>query len=217
MLDNLLHRFSKKTMTMKNAFKIVQEFEKRIAEYTGSHYAVAIDSGTNALFLCCKYLKVKTVTIPRRTYVGVANSIIHAGGKVKFRDEDWKGIYQLKPYPIYDAAKRFTKGMYISNSHMCLSFHGKKHLKIGRGGMILTNNKKTVEWFKKARWDGRTEGIPLEKEKFDTLGWNMYMLPEQAARGLTQMMFLSEHNKDLPTEPYSDLSQYNIFQPLKRK
>ena len=28
----------------------------------------------------------------------------------------WQGIYHLKPYPIYDAAKRFTKDMYIKDS-----------------------------------------------------------------------------------------------------
>jgi len=196
---------------MKNAFEIVKLFEKRVAKYTGAPYAVAIDSATNALFLCCKYAEVKEVTIPARTYVGVPMSIIHAGGKVKFINKQWKGIYQLKPYPIYDAAKRFTTDMYLPGTTMCLSFHGKKHLAIGRGGMILTNDKKAVKWFKKARWDGRTEGVPLEKEKFNTLGWNMYMLPEQAARGLTQIMFLPKKNKDLPIEDYSDLSKYDIF------
>lgn len=196
---------------MKNAYNIVKAFEERVAEYTDAPYAVAVDSATNALFLCAKYLKVKKVTIPCRTYIGVPNSIIHAGGKVKFRDYEWKGVYQLEPYPIYDAAKRFTKDMYIPGSYMCLSFHGKKRLNIGRGGMILTYDPKAVEWFKKARWDGRTEGVALEDEKFNTLGWNMYILPEQAARGLTQMMFLPEVNDDLPIEPYNDLSKYDIF------
>ena len=38
-----------------NPFKIVRMFEETIAEYTGSKYAVSVDSCTNALFLCCKY------------------------------------------------------------------------------------------------------------------------------------------------------------------
>jgi len=196
---------------MKNAYEIVKAFEERVAEYTGAPYTVAIDSATDALFLCCKYFKVKEITIPARTYVGVPMSIIHAGGTVKFEHRKWKGLYQLKPYPIYDAAKRFTADMYLPGTNMCLSFHGKKHLKIGRGGMVLTDDRKIVEWLKAARWDGRHEGVALENEKFDILGWNMYMLPEQAARGLTQMMFLPEVNEDLPIEPYSDLSQYEIF------
>ena len=45
-----------------NPYKIVRMFEEEIAEYTGSPYAVSVDSCTNALFLVCKYLKVKKVT-----------------------------------------------------------------------------------------------------------------------------------------------------------
>ena len=82
--------------------------------------------------LCCEYLNVKEVTIPARTYLSVPQSIIHAGGRVKFKDYRWKGIYQLEPYPIWDAAKRFTSNMYIPDTYMCLSFHIKKHLKIGK-------------------------------------------------------------------------------------
>jgi len=49
-----------------------------------------------------------------------------------------------------DAAKRFTSGMYEKGIAMCLSFHIKKHLKIGKGGMILTDNATLVEWLKKS-------------------------------------------------------------------
>ena len=48
---------------------------------------------------------------------------------------DWKGIYQLTPFPIYDSAKRLTSNMYIPGSIMCLSYHIKKPLKIGKGGI----------------------------------------------------------------------------------
>ena len=54
-----------------NAYKVVNDFEKAMADFVGSPYAVAVDSCTNALFLCCKYLKVKEVTIPCKTYVSV--------------------------------------------------------------------------------------------------------------------------------------------------
>ena len=121
-----------------NPYKIVKMFEEEMAHYTGAPYAVSVDSCTNAIFLCCKYLGVEEVTIPKRTYLSVPQSIIQAGGNVKFEDTKWEGAYQLKPYPVWDAAKRLTAKMYIPDSHMCLSFHIKKHLKIGKGGMILT-------------------------------------------------------------------------------
>ena len=38
-------------------FDVVDIFEKKVAEYAGSKYAVAVDNGTDALFLCLTYLK----------------------------------------------------------------------------------------------------------------------------------------------------------------
>jgi dTDP-4-amino-4,6-dideoxygalactose transaminase len=115
-------------------------FEEEVANYTGAPYAVAVDSCTSALQLCCMYYAVCTVIIPSKTYLSVPLAIMHAGGEVSFdtSKNDWKGAYQLEPYPIVDAAKRFTSGMYEPMTAMCLSFHIKKHLKIGKGGMVLT-------------------------------------------------------------------------------
>ncbi|NBO36774.1 orotidine-5'-phosphate decarboxylase, partial [bacterium] len=173
-----------------NPYKVVKLFEEEVADYTGSPYAVSIDSCTNAIFLVCKYLNVADVIIPSKTYLSVPQSIIHSGGNVIFdkteETNNWKGIYQLKPYPIYDAAKRFTSNMYIPNSFMCLSFHIKKHLKIGKGGIILTDNEDSVKWFKKARYEGRSEKL-YHEDDIDMLGWNMYMTPQQAAHGLALM------------------------------
>ena len=101
-----------------NPYKIVQMFEEEIAEYTGSPYAVALDNCTDALFLCCSYLKVAEVTIPKKTYLSVPQAIMSSGGKLLFDDTEWKGLYQLKPYPIYDSARRFTTGMYILRRYL---------------------------------------------------------------------------------------------------
>jgi dTDP-4-amino-4,6-dideoxygalactose transaminase len=63
-----------------NPFKVVRMFEEEVAHYTGAPYAVSVDSCTSALMLVCKYLEVKEVTIPSKTYLSVPQSIIHAGG-----------------------------------------------------------------------------------------------------------------------------------------
>ena len=78
-----------------NPYNIVRMFEEEIARYTGSPYAVSVDSCTNATFLCCKYLNVKEVIMPKRTYLSIPMSVIHAGGTVKFKDIEWSGIYRL--------------------------------------------------------------------------------------------------------------------------
>jgi len=192
-----------------NPYKIVQMFEEEVAEYTGAPFAVSVDSCTNALFLSCKYLNVNEVTIPKKTYLSVPQSIIHSGGKVHFEELQWKGIYQLKPYPIYDSAKRLTSGMYIPGTFMCLSFHIKKHLKIGKGGMILTDNEDAVKWFKKSRYEGRNE-LRYEDDNIDSMGWNMYITPMEAALGLMLMQNIPQHNDDLP-EDYKDLTKNDLF------
>ncbi len=196
-----------------SAYDVVAKFEEEVAAYAGAKYAVAISSCTNAIFLCCKYLDVKWVHIPRYTYPGVACSIIHAGGKACFTDEHWAGVYRLRPYPIYDSALRFKKGMYIPASFYCLSFHGKKHLPIGRGGMILTDSLKAQVWLKRARYDGRGEK-PLSEDKIITLGWNMYMTPEQASRGRLLLNLSDEVSfTDLPVyeQGYIDLSKVEVY------
>ena len=101
---------------LRNPFEIVRWFEEEIAHYTGAPYAIATNSCTNAIFLACKHLDIKDkkVTIPKRTYLSVPQSIMQAGGKLEFADVDWKGLYQLKPFPIYDSAKRLTSNMYMT-------------------------------------------------------------------------------------------------------
>jgi dTDP-4-amino-4,6-dideoxygalactose transaminase len=187
-------------------------FEEEISDYTGSPYAVAVDNCTDALFLCCLYLKVQEVIIPKKTYLSVPQSIMSSGGKVTFEDLEWKGIYQLKPYPIYDSARRFTSGMYIKDSFMCLSFHPKKTLKMRKGGMILTDNYDAYCWFKKMRHEGRDE-IPYTEDNIKMVGWNMYMTPPDAADGLWLMSSMSKHNPD-SEENYPDLTKNNLFKTL---
>ena len=71
-----------------NPYSVVKMFEEEVAHYTGSPFAVAVDSCTNALFLCCKYYNVREVILPKKTYLSVPMSVIHAGGKVVFEDTD---------------------------------------------------------------------------------------------------------------------------------
>jgi hypothetical protein len=79
----------------------------------------------------------------------VPQSIIHAGGRPTFRDEDWVGAYQLKPLPVWDCARRFTSGMFVNDAHdgrgfvpqfQCVSFHAAKILGDTQGGAILHNS-----------------------------------------------------------------------------
>ena len=197
-----------------NAHRVTADFEQALCTYTGAPYAVCVDSCSNALFLSLRWfgVKNKTISIPSNTYMSVPCQIIHAGGKVNFEKSSKRltGAYRLKPTSIWDSALRFTSGMYKKGQFMCLSFSGpKKILKLGKGGAILTDDESAYEWFKKARYHGRGAVSHLT-DNFDMLGWNMYMAPDTAARGLLLLAGMGR-NKDV-TQEYQDLSKFKVYE-----
>lgn len=203
-----------------NPYTVVDEFEKRISGWCGSKYGVAVESGTAAIFLSLMWRKEQgikqiQVDIPKHTYPSIPCSIIHAGYNVNFEDISWEGEYQLFPLEIWDSALRLKKNMY-HGGFQCLSFHIKKHLPIGRGGMILTDDVYAYEWLKMARFDGR-QPVPLLEDNFTMLGWNMYMEPSQAARGIQLFEVLRQKHPDgmedlkIEEQGYPDLSKYKIY------
>lgn len=201
-----------------NPYQAVIDLEERISKWAGSKYAVATDSCTSAIFLSLMYRRkeiggIGEVTIPRLTYPSVPCSIIHAGGTVKFSKGTWQGVYQLNPLKIIDGALRFRKNMYEGGLH-CLSFHIKKLLPIGRGGMILTDSLRARDWLRKARFDGRSP-IPLSQDNFTMLGWNCYMTPEQGSRGCQLFELLRNkelRDLDMMEQGYPYLDKFPIYQ-----
>lgn len=210
-------------MLSHNPYKIVEQFEELIADFAGSKYAVAVESCTAAIFLSLQRRKYESwfihgngkIAIPHNTYPSVPCSIIHTGWGVEFWDKKWEGEYELAPLRIWDAALRFKRGMYHGGLQ-CLSFHIKKHLKIGRGGAVLTDDKEIYEWLKKARFDGRSP-VPLAEDNFTMLGWNMYMEPANAARGIQLFQgMLQKYPDGMPDlkvdeQGYCDLSKFDIY------
>jgi dTDP-4-amino-4,6-dideoxygalactose transaminase len=206
-------------------YKITEEFEEKLAHYTGARFAVTLDNMSNGLFLALYYEhKVKNrtesiITIPNRTYPSVPCEIIHAGLKVGFdlvKGKTIKGAYQLKGSNVWDSALSFTADMYKPNTHMCVSFTGPyKHFKLSKGGAILTDDHEAYLWFKRARYSGRRE-MSYHDDNLDMLGWNFYMMPELAARGILLMnQFYNldgskKQNADLEL-PYPDLSKFNVY------
>jgi len=199
--------------------EIINSFEQRISEYAGSKYGISVDSGTNAFFLSLLYLKKQkilkdgdTLTIPSRTYLSIPMTIKNLGLNIKFEDMKWNGCYKIEPTNIYDSAVRFTKDMYIKDSIFILSFQYRKHLSIGRGGMVLTDDKNMAKWLEMARFNGKHKNINRWIDKFEILGYDMYMTPEQAARGLTLMNYVKENNPDCGGyKDYPDLSNQGVF------
>ena len=198
----------------KDPWDVVEMFEQEVAEFAGCDYGIAVDNCTDGLFLCLKYIGYqREVVIPSRTYCSVPMTIVNAGCSVEFEDREWSGVYQLKPTNIYDGATRWTEGMYEAGyGFQVVSFQMKKRIPIGKGGMILTNNKESVEWFKMMRYEGRHNDIPYTEDEFGLIGYNMYMTPEDAARGLILMKHTPRVNEDSGGSfDNRDLSKQMIF------
>lgn len=198
---------------MSDPFAVVRQFEAALCEYTGAKYAVTTTSCTMALLLACAWhISLSDFEIPRFTYVGVPQSILNAGGVVKFRNEAWLGWYQLKPYPIWDSARWLHADMYVRGLFQCVSFHTSKHLGLaGHGGAILHDNDAADEWLRRARFDGRAQGVAPKDDLGIIRGWHCYMTPATAAEGLMRLALLPRNNEPLPNSEYPDLSQLEIF------
>lgn len=166
------------------------------------------------------------IEIPKRTYVSVPMAIIHAGGRPTFRDEEWLGAYQLKPLPVWDSARWFTNQMYrgmacdakdsllqvdFSGSMLCVSFHTTKILGDTQGGAILHDSPEADAWLRRARFDGRTEGVAPKDDNFTQIGFHCYMSPDVAARLLHRLTVLPRHNDPLPNDDYPNLAEMDIF------
>jgi dTDP-4-amino-4,6-dideoxygalactose transaminase len=66
------------------------KFEEEFAKYTGTKYAVAVNSGTSALEAPLRYfgIKGKEVIVPTNTFVASANAVVFAGGTPVMVDMD---------------------------------------------------------------------------------------------------------------------------------
>lgn len=194
---------------MKSPYLVTQHFEEALSEYTGAPFVCCLNSCTAALLLACSWFLPRAVRIPRYTYCSVPQAIVRAGHEVIFENRDWRGAYQLEPLPVWDSARRFTSSMYITGQYQCISFAAAKILGIEQGGAILHDNEDADAWFRKMRFDGRTEGVDPRDEEFKLVAHHCIMLPSVAAQGLLRLHHLPKYNEDMPDYPYPDLSVFD--------
>jgi len=194
------------------SFKVVSDFENEIAHWFGAPYGVAVDCCTHGIELCLRYNDVQTIEVPKRTYLSVPFLADKLGIKLKWKDETWVDYYKIGGTNIYDAAVLWKEDSYITGSLMCLSFQFQKHLSLGRGGMILTDNRESMWELKKMSYDGREPDIPWREQNIESMGYHYYMAPETAMLGLKK---LPEAIKTKPRQwvvtDWPDLTQMEIF------
>lgn len=166
------------------SFEVVSEFEKKVSNFFGSSYAIAVDSCTHGIELCLRYEKVSKITVPTRTYISIPFLSNKLNIKMEWSEDEWQDYYYLGNTNIIDAAVLWKKNSYIPKTYMCLSFQFQKHLSLGRGGMILLDDEESYITLKKMSYDGRIPEVPWRDQNIDTIGYHYYMTPETAQLGI---------------------------------
>lgn len=193
-------------------FNIVESFEYTIAEYFGSAYAVATDSCTHAIELCLRLKKYNNILIPNQTYISIPFTAEKLNLDWNWKSDLWEDFYYIGNTNIIDAAVLWKKNSYIKNTYMCLSFQYKKHLGIGRGGMILLDNESEKEILKRMSYDGRSMSSPWKTQNIDTIGYHYYMTPEIALDGLNKFKRIQNDTpKKWSYKDYPNLSKMAVF------
>ena len=196
------------------SFETVKIFEEKIAQFFGAKYAIAVDSCTHGIELCLRYQNLSYINVPKRTYISIPFLAKKLGIQLRWKDENWVNYYKLNDHftPIYDAAVLWEKNSYIPGSYMCLSFQYRKHLALGRGGIILTDNQEAFMQLKKMSYDGRLPNIPWREQNIDTMGYHYYMTPETAQLGLDKLPNAIKNKPyEWTIEDWPDLTQMDIF------
>lgn len=91
----------------------IEEFERMIADYTGTEHAVAVSSGTAALHLIVKALGIgpgDEVLVPSFTFIASVNAILYEGAKPVFVDIEPE-TYTLSPEDLEQKISRRTKAI----------------------------------------------------------------------------------------------------------
>lgn len=140
----------------------VDKFEKKLAKFVGTRYAIGVSSGTDALMLCVRYLNPKIVLCPQYTFKSTVGAVMTAGSTPKFTgDPDVQIVAhiagELSYIPIErivieDACQALGAVKNPTTFAQCWSFYPAKILgAYGDAGAITTNDEKFYLWAKQFR------------------------------------------------------------------
>jgi len=203
--------------------KVTQQFEKTVAKYTHSKYAIATTSATTALHTMfhCMGVKGKKVLVSDFTFPATVLAIIQAGGKPILVDVDKfsmnvtreiiedglsQSIKFIVPVSLFGNPLEFNfyslkkqgiriiedgatnLGSKVNDKFVgsladvtCFSFHPRKIITTGEGGMITTNNKELEEKIRSFKAFGKIDS------KFEGIGTNYKLSDIQSAIGMAQI------------------------------
>jgi len=104
--------------------KYVDQFEDRLAQFTGVKHAVAVVNGTAALHICLKLIGVEQgdeVLVPALTFIATANAVCYCGATPHFIDSNFESL-GIDPEKLEDYLAGITfqmNGVCYNKQTMC--------------------------------------------------------------------------------------------------
>jgi UDP-4-amino-4,6-dideoxy-L-N-acetyl-beta-L-altrosamine transaminase len=185
--------------------KIVEDFVKEFCSFVGAKYGCALNSATNAIFLCLENKKQKVV-IPSLIPPVVINAINNSNNSFSFSDDvSWVGssyvLHDFGDYKIIDSAQRVDKNQFTNEANSqdlaIFSFYPTKPVGSMDGGIIVSNDKDKIDYFKNRALNGMTFAENNWERMHTSFGWKMYMNSIQAEIALHNLRKLEDKKKRL--------------------
>ena len=189
----------------------MSDFEKEIAEFFGAPFAVAVDCCTHGVELCLRLKKIQKIKVPKHTYLSIPMLADKLNIDMEWTDEKWQDYYYLADN-IIDAAVLWKPNSYVPGTYMSVSFQFRKHLSLGRGGVILFDKEKDYDTLKRMSYDGRSPDESWSIQNIKTIGYHYYMTPETAELGLKKLPeAINKEPKQWVYTDWPDLTKMDIF------
>ena len=162
---------------------VVGEFEENFRNYVGAKYSCTVNSATNAIFLAFLN-KGATVNVPSLIPPVVCNALLTSGNQVNFVDNtEWVGdsyiLHDFKDYKIIDSAQKVDRNQFKKEASdqdlMMFSFYPTKPVGSSDGGIIVSNDKEKIKFFKEATMNGMTYSHNNWDRSIRFPGYKMYM------------------------------------------
>ena len=135
---------------------IVSEFEQRFADYVGAKYACSANSASSLIYLALKEAPW-FIHIPSCIPPVVPNAIKMAQNPIVFLDDiDWVGnaytLVKNNTHHIVDSAQEVTRNQFKDlgnpDAQMIFSFYPTKPVGSCDGGMVVSDNKDSIDSYR---------------------------------------------------------------------
>jgi len=180
---------------------IVCKFEEEFASYVGSAYSCFANSASSLLFLSLLG-KNSTVRIPSTIPPVVPNVIVNTNNKIQFYDDiEWVGHQYHLHDNIYDSAQEVTRDQYKKlndpNALVVFSFYPTKPVGGCDGGMVVSNNKEKIDWYRMMILNGMNYSNNNWERKQIAAGYKMHGNSIQAHIAYENLKKLDHKNNRL--------------------